>query len=62
MKRDATHVLAVIALREGQPKQVFARLGIEQGEVPRDNALYAGAAYFALGDVERALACYTGTT
>lgn len=61
VKRDATHVLAVIALREGQPKQVFARLGIEQGEVPRDNALYAGAAYFALGDVERALACYTGS-
>jgi len=61
MNREATCVLAVIAPREGQPKQVFARLGIKRGEVPRDNALYAGAAYFALGDLERARACYTGS-
>lgn len=58
--RDVTEVLAVIALRQGKPKQVFARLGIEQGVIPSDMALYAGAAYTALGDVERACACYKG--
>lgn len=60
-QRDAAQVLAVIALREGQPKQVFARIGIKPGDVPRDFALFAGAAYLALGDVTRAEACYSGS-
>lgn len=59
--REVTQALAVIALREGQPKQVFARIGIKQGEVPIEHALFAGAAYLALGDVKRAEACYGGS-
>lgn len=60
-RRDVAQVLAVIALREGQPKQVFAAIGIEQGEIPREHALFAGAAYLALGDLDRAEACYSGS-
>lgn len=59
--REATQVLAVIALREDQPKQVFARIGVKQGDIPVEHALYAGAAYLALGDTKRAEACYTGS-
>lgn len=60
-RRDATQVLAVIALREGQPKQVFARIGMKPGEISVEWALHAGAAYFALGDTKRAEACYAGS-
>ncbi|QSQ13727.1 DUF5066 family protein [Myxococcus landrumensis] len=60
-RRDVTQVLAVIALREDEPKQVFARIGVKRGDIPTDYALYAGAAYLALGDVKRALACYNGS-
>ncbi len=59
--REATQVLAVIALREDQPQQVFARIGVKQGDIPVEHALYAGAAYLALGDTNRAEACYTGS-
>ncbi|MBJ6761782.1 DUF5066 family protein [Myxococcaceae bacterium JPH2] len=59
--REATQVLAVIALREDQPKQVFARIGVKQGAIPVEYALFAGAAYLALGDTKRAEACYTGS-
>lgn len=60
-RREATKVLAVIALREDQPKQVFAHIGVKQGEIPVEHALYAGAAYLALGDPKRAEACYSGS-
>ncbi|RYG79908.1 hypothetical protein EON77_08525, partial [bacterium] len=60
-RRDATQVLAVIALREDQPKQVFARIGVKPGDIPVEWALHVGAAYFALGDTKRAEACYTGS-
>lgn len=59
--REARQVLAVIALREDRPKQVFARIGVKQGDIPVEHALHAGAAYLALGDTKRAEACYTGS-
>lgn len=60
-RRDATMALAVIAFREGAPERVFSLLGIQRGEIPVEGALYAGAAYLTLGDLERAEACYRGS-
>jgi hypothetical protein len=59
--REATKVLAVIALREDRPQHVFAHIGVTQGDIPVEHALYAGAAYLALGDTQRADACYSGS-